>query len=112
MSKITIGKKELDAEEKTLNQSELLFYEENPRIYSIINSDGEAPSQERIEEILTTMDHVSPITGRDVMAFPVAVLMEQKIREFIEVSEELAELHDPRGRYFREFEVKNAESMV
>ncbi len=61
MSKITIGKKELDAEEKTLNQSELLFYEENPRIYSIINSDGEAPSQERIEEILTTMDHVKQL---------------------------------------------------
>ncbi|MBA1336181.1 MAG: hypothetical protein HPY66_2140 [Firmicutes bacterium] len=61
MSKITIGKKEFDAEERILNQSELLFYEENPRIYSIINSDGNVPSQEGIEDILTTMDHVKQL---------------------------------------------------
>lgn len=61
LSKITIGKKEFDAEEKTLNQSELNFYKENPRIYSIINSDGEEVSQEKIEEVLTTMDHVKQL---------------------------------------------------
>ncbi len=61
MSKITIGKKEFEAEEKILDQNELLFYEENPRIYSIINSDGNMPSQEGIEDILTTMDHVKQL---------------------------------------------------
>lgn len=61
MSKITIGKKEFDAEEKILNQSELLFYEENPRIYSIIHSDGEIPSQQKIEEALIKMDHVKQL---------------------------------------------------
>ncbi|NJD02291.1 MAG: hypothetical protein FIA99_06775 [Ruminiclostridium sp.] len=61
MSKITIGKKEFEAEEKILNQNELLFYEENPRIYSIINSDGEIPSQQRIEDALTKMDHVKQL---------------------------------------------------
>lgn len=59
--KITIGKKEFEAKERILFQNELLFYEENPRIYSIINSDGNMPSQEGIEEILTTMDHVKQL---------------------------------------------------
>lgn len=34
MSKITIGKKEYEVSEVQLNQCELLFYEENPRVYS------------------------------------------------------------------------------
>jgi hypothetical protein len=61
MSKITIGKKEFEAEEKILNQNELLFYEENPRIYSIIHSDEEALSQQKIEEALIKMDHVKQL---------------------------------------------------
>ena len=49
MSKITIGKKEYNVEEELLNQCELLFYEENPRVYSILRSNGTIPTQKEIE---------------------------------------------------------------
>lgn len=61
MGKITIGRKEFNAEEKILNQSELYFYEENPRIYSITHSDGDPPTQIKIEEALKKMDHVKKL---------------------------------------------------
>ena len=61
MSKITIGKKEYDVDEVQLNQSELLFYEENPRVYSALRADGSVPTQEVIEEKMTSMDHVKQL---------------------------------------------------
>jgi hypothetical protein len=61
VSKITIGKNEFDAEEKSINQSELLFYEENPRIYSLLKADEDATSQKDIENILKKMDHVKQL---------------------------------------------------
>ena len=50
MSKITIGKKEFEVTEKQLNQCELLFYEDNPRVYSILRANGGTPTQKEIEE--------------------------------------------------------------
>lgn len=61
MSKITIGKKEYDVEEQLLNQCELLFYEENPRVYSILRSNGSTPTQKEIEAKLTSMEHVKQL---------------------------------------------------
>lgn len=61
MSKITIGKKEYAVSEVELNQCELLFYEENPRVYSALRTDGSAPTQEIIEEKMTSMDHVKQL---------------------------------------------------
>ena len=61
MSKITIGKKEFEVEERIINQHELLFYEENPRIYSILQSNDEPTTQEGIEKILSNMDHVKQL---------------------------------------------------
>lgn len=61
MSKITIGKKEYEATERLLNQCELLFYEENPRVYSALRADGSVPTQEIIEEKMTSMDHVKQL---------------------------------------------------
>lgn len=61
MPKITIGKKEFEVKEEFLNQSELFFYEDNPRVYSILRSNGEAPSQQEIEEKMTSMDHVKQL---------------------------------------------------
>lgn len=40
MSKVTIGKKEYEVIEEQLNQCELLFYEDNPRVYSILRANG------------------------------------------------------------------------
>jgi len=61
MSKITIGKKEYEVSEQELNQSELLFYEENPRVYSVLNADGTNPTQEEIAEKMKTMEHVKQL---------------------------------------------------
>lgn len=61
MSKITIGKKEYEVNEVQLNQCELLFYEENPRVYSVLRADGATPTQEVIEEKMTSMEHVKQL---------------------------------------------------
>lgn len=61
MSKLTIGKKEFEAKEVLLDQSELLFYEENPRVYSALRNDGTIPSQEDIELKMKDMEHVKQL---------------------------------------------------
>ena len=61
MSKITIGKKEYNVEEELLNQCELLFYEENPRVYSILRSNGTIPTQKEIEAKMKSMEHVKQL---------------------------------------------------
>ena len=61
MSKITIGKKEYEVLETQLNQCELLFYEENPRVYSILRANGGSPTQKEVEEKMTSMEHVKQL---------------------------------------------------
>ena len=45
----------------TLSQADLCFYVDNPRVYSILRSDGEEPSQADIERKLLEMDHVKTL---------------------------------------------------
>lgn len=61
MSRITIGKKEYEATEEMLNQCELIFYEANPRVYSILRTNGSMPTQEAIQTKMTSMDHVKQL---------------------------------------------------
>lgn len=61
MSKITIGKNEYDIVEKLLNQCELLFYEDNPRVYSILRANGTTPTQNEIQSKMVSMDHVKQL---------------------------------------------------
>lgn len=61
MSRITIGKKEYEAIEEMLNQCELIFYEANPRVYSILRTNGSMPTQEAIQAKMTSMDHVKQL---------------------------------------------------
>lgn len=61
MAELTIGRKQYDVKEELLNQSELLFYEDNPRVYSILRADGHSPSQKEIEEKMISMDHVKQL---------------------------------------------------
>ncbi|PYE26363.1 ParB-like nuclease family protein [Paraburkholderia silvatlantica] len=46
---------------KEVPQHELCFYLENPRLYSLVWSDGNAPTEEEIEEKLLAMDHVKQL---------------------------------------------------
>lgn len=56
---ITIGKKEFTLNTVMINQSELKFYPENPRIHSIVCQEGgDEPSQDEIQKVLCSKDHV------------------------------------------------------
>lgn len=44
--------------ETELDQRTLKFYKDNPRIYSVINTEGFDPSQQEIEEQMCNLDHV------------------------------------------------------
>lgn len=61
MSKLTIAKTEYDAEERYILQGDLKFYKKNPRIYSILNTDGTDPTQEEIQAKMVKMDHVKQL---------------------------------------------------
>lgn len=41
--------------------SQLKFYEENPRVYTILRSNGGTPSQDEIEEHMLSMEHVKTL---------------------------------------------------
>ena len=55
---ITIGKKEFTLETVMMDQMDLRFYPENPRIHSLVYADNPNPSQEYIQEILCKKEHV------------------------------------------------------
>ena len=58
---LTIGKKDYVVEIKELNQADLLFYPENPRVYSTLNIAGAEPTQDEIEEHMCNLDHVKQL---------------------------------------------------
>jgi len=58
---MTIGGKDFETEERSIDQHELLFYEENPRIYSLIQSDEGAVTQQGIQDALSNMEHVKQL---------------------------------------------------
>ena len=63
MDTLTIGKTKITVKIMELNQADLNFYSENPRVYSSLNSDGTVPSQEDIEEHMKKMDHVRDLAN-------------------------------------------------
>ena len=59
---LMIGKRKYDVKDCELRQSELLFYVDNPRVYSALRSiDSAAPSQKEIEEHMCQMEHVKQL---------------------------------------------------
>jgi len=58
---LTIGKKEISVKEGFFRQVDLMFYPENPRIFSIISGDGYKPTQKEIEQKLSEMEHVKQL---------------------------------------------------
>ena len=59
--KIIIGNQQVDAKEVELPQAQLLFYSENPRIYTILQDLGESPTQPEIEKQMKAHDHVKTL---------------------------------------------------
>ena len=58
---LTIGKKDYEVEVVELNQADLKFYPENPRVYSVLNINGEEPNQDDIEDYMCSMEHVKQL---------------------------------------------------
>lgn len=52
---------EIPVESTTLPQATLRFFVDNPRVYSVLRSDGEEPGQAEIERKLLEMDHVKAL---------------------------------------------------
>jgi hypothetical protein len=42
-------------------QEELVFYIDNPRLFSLVRADGRDPTQEEVQEVLSGMDHVKQL---------------------------------------------------
>ncbi len=59
--KLTLKGDEIDVETRLMNQEELRFFPENPRIYSFVNAGEEEPSQSDIEKRLGELDHVKQL---------------------------------------------------
>ena len=58
---IVIRGTKIPIKSKRLDVIKLKFYPENPRIYSAIGADESNPSQEEIQDKLSTMDHVKEL---------------------------------------------------
>jgi len=58
---ITIGKKTYPITEKDLEQADLKFYIENPRIYSLVTKTFDNPTQDEIEMILSKADDLKEL---------------------------------------------------
>lgn len=62
MGIITIGKKKFQTEEKEMNQQELFFYVDNPRVYSTLRENGNMnPSQQEIETLMRKTENVKEL---------------------------------------------------
>lgn len=60
-SYLDIGDKRFLVREEDVPVRDLLFYVDNPRVYSMLHNDGEAPTQEEIEEHMLGMEHVKEL---------------------------------------------------
>lgn len=59
---LMIGKKEYTVKECELEQAKLLFYVDNPRVYSALRTtDGFEPTQSEIEKHMCNMEHVKQL---------------------------------------------------
>ncbi len=58
---LTIGKRDYEVEICELNQADLRFYTENPRVYSVLNINGAEPTQDEIEDHMCNLEHVKQL---------------------------------------------------
>ena len=62
MSTRTINGKEITLTDVELNQYDLMFYQDNPRVYSILHeNECDDPSQQQIEELMKSQEHVKEL---------------------------------------------------
>lgn len=62
METIIIEKKEFQVKEEWMDQQDLMFYEDNPRVYSALRENGnDNPTQHEIEAKMRSMEHVKEL---------------------------------------------------
>ena len=86
MGVITIGKKDFQITETIMNQQDLVFYVENPRVYSVIRENGnDNPSQHDIEMYMRSMEHVKELKVQIEQngGLLEALLVVQKVDEYV-----------------------------
>lgn len=89
---LTIAGKRLRVRTGEVPQAELLFFVENPRIHSLLHSDGTEPTQDEIQEQLEGMEHVKELI-QDIRrngGLIDAVMVRSGSREVIEGNSRLA----------------------
>jgi hypothetical protein len=52
---------EIPVSTRLIEQDKLRFYPDNPRVYSVVRTDGKIPSQDEIEKRLLEMEHVKAL---------------------------------------------------
>ena len=58
---IIIGRQTFAVKTGMVQQAHLLFYPENPRVYSVVRGNGDAPEQDEIEKELGSQEHVKEL---------------------------------------------------
>lgn len=58
---LTVGGEEIPIKQGKLKHAHLKFYAENPRLYSVLGSKYEAPTQEKIQAELSRREHVKQL---------------------------------------------------
>lgn len=58
---LMIGRESYPVKRCEIEQKKLLFFPENPRVYSVLNASDEKPSQEVIERVMCKSDHVKQL---------------------------------------------------
>lgn len=89
---LTIAGKRLRVCVGEIPQSDLVFFVENPRIHSLLHSDGTEPTQEEIQEQLQGMEHVKELV-QDIRrngGLIDALMVRSGTREVIEGNSRLA----------------------
>ena len=62
VTSITLAGREIPIERQMLKLNSLKFYADNPRVYSLVHTDGDdEPDQDRIQHALEKMDHVKQL---------------------------------------------------
>lgn len=61
MGRITIKGEVVEFREEELKVDELLFWPENPRVYSALRKTGIEPTQKAIEDVMTSLDNVKQL---------------------------------------------------
>ena len=58
---IIIGRQTIPVKTGMVEQAQLLFYPENPRVYSVVRGDGDVLEQDEIEKELGSQEHVKEL---------------------------------------------------